>query len=261
LFRSILPFEVRRTRALSAEPPTKPLQLTDLFLQQLGWVQVNGVIVSRLGSQVDPTANVQLLGSAQQQENKKETLLLNKPLGILSGQPEDTGRTPAIQLCTADREHFRNEERRRATAPQLQRGWAVAGRLDVNSTGLLVLTQQGRIASHLIGPDSLVEKEYLVRIGNTGGSLDSDAVANDLLDRFEDGIDSDGEILKAKRVDVINEDQLRFVLTQGKHHQIRRMCASVGWSVKALKRVRIGQVTLSDLPLGKWRYLSKHEGF
>jgi 23S rRNA pseudouridine2604 synthase len=137
------------------------------------------------------------------------------------------------------------------------RGLAPAGRLDIDSTGLLVLTQDGRIARHLIGEDSRVEKEYLVRVEPLAeGSVREDAIA--LLNH---GLELDGQPLKPAKVSWQNEEQLRFVLREGKKRQIRRMCELVGYKVLALKRVRIGSVVLGQLPPGQWRYLGVHERF
>jgi 23S rRNA pseudouridine2604 synthase len=141
--------------------------------------------------------------------------------------------------------------------PQHLNHLAPAGRLDIDSVGLLVLTQDGRVAKQLVGEDSGVEKEYLVRVAKEdGGRLGDDGLA-----RLRHGLELDGEPLKPARVEWVNEDQLRFVLTEGKKRQIRRMCEAVGLQVLGLKRVRIGQVMLGDLPAGQWRYLRGDESF
>jgi 23S rRNA pseudouridine2604 synthase len=137
------------------------------------------------------------------------------------------------------------------------RGLAPAGRLDIDSVGLLVLTQDGRIARQLIGEDSDVEKEYLVRVQVAdGGALSAEGLA--LLNH---GLSLDGEALRPAQVEWVNDDQLRFVLKEGKKRQIRRMCEAVGLKVLGLKRVRIGGVMLGDLPPGHWRYLRGDERF
>src|SRR5690606_20086940 len=125
------------------------------------------------------------------------------------------------------------------------------GRLDIDSQGLLVLTQDGRIARALIGEDSTVDKEYLVRVH---GKLGANGLA--LLNH---GLMLDGQPLKPATVTWQNEDQLRFVLREGKKRQIRRMCEMVGLKVVGLKRVRIGGVMLGDLPPGQWRFLNRSE--
>jgi 23S rRNA pseudouridine2604 synthase len=133
------------------------------------------------------------------------------------------------------------------------RGLAVAGRLDIDSTGLLVLTQDGRVARTLIGEDSEIEKEYLVRVQ---GKLRPSG-----LELLNEGLSLDGKRLKRAQVQWQNDDQLRFILREGKKRQIRRMCELVGLTVLGLKRVRIGRVMLADLPVGQWRYLGQHESF
>jgi 23S rRNA pseudouridine2604 synthase len=133
------------------------------------------------------------------------------------------------------------------------KGLAPAGRLDIDSTGLLVLTQDGRVARQLIGDDSSVEKEYLVRVD---GLLDSHNLA--LLNH---GLSLDGKELRPAKVSWANHEQLSFVLKEGRKRQIRRMCELVGLRVTGLKRVRIGRVVLGDLPVGQWRFLRGSEGF
>ena len=133
------------------------------------------------------------------------------------------------------------------------KGLAPAGRLDIDSTGLLVLTQDGRIAKLLIGENSPIEKEYLVRVE---GKLSYED-----LDRLRHGLSLDGVALKPAQVSWQNEDQLRFVLREGRKRQIRRMCEMVGLRVLGLKRVRMGRVSLGPLPPGQWRYLKPGEQF
>ena len=116
-----------------------------------------------------------------------------------------------------------------------------------------MLTQDGRIAKQLIGEDSAIEKEYLVRVQ---GKL----VGNG-LNMLNHGLKLDGVALKPAKVSWQNEDQLRFILQEGKKRQIRRMCELVGLKVTGLKRVRIGKVKLGDLPSGQWRYLGADETF
>ena len=134
---------------------------------------------------------------------------------------------------------------------------APAGRLDIDSTGLLVLTQDGRIARHLIGDETKVEKEYLVRVT----PVQPGPVPESTLDRLRHGLELDGVQLRPARVSWQNEDQLRIVLREGRKRQIRRMCELVGLQVTGLKRVRIGSVALGPLPAGQWRYLRDDERF
>jgi 23S rRNA pseudouridine2604 synthase len=221
-----------------------------------GWVKVDGVIMDTLGTRIKPDAEIIISGYAYEQQAEQVTILLHKPVGYVSGQAED-GYQPAIVLVHPDNEWLDDPDLNEYHAKEFQRGFlhglAPAGRLDIDSTGLLVLTQDGRIARHLIGEDSSVEKEYLVRV--EGELSDAD------MKRLNHGLSLDGEKLKPAKVSWQNEDQLRFVLREGKKRQIRRMCEMVGLHVVGLKRVRIGSVNLGKLPIGQWRYLRTDERF
>jgi len=216
-----------------------------------GWVKVDGNVVDKLGVRVSPRARVEIDPTARDQQSESVTILIHKPIGYVSGQAED-GYEPAVAL-------IRPENRWSADPSLLQfkqahlRGLAPAGRLDIDSTGLLVLTQDGRVAKRLIGENSSVEKEYLVRVK---GSL-----AEAGMNRLRHGLSLDGVQLRPAQVSWQNSDQLRFVLRQGRKRQIRRMCELVGLEVIGLKRVRSGSVMLGSLPVGKWRYLRPDEQF
>ena len=221
-----------------------------------GWVKVDGVIMDTLGTRIKPDAEIVISGYAYEQQAEQVTILLHKPVGYVSGQAED-GYQPAIVLVHPDNEWLDDPDLNDHNAKEFQRGFlhglAPAGRLDIDSTGLLVLTQDGRIARHLIGEDSSVEKEYLVRVEGELSEAD--------MKRLNHGLSLDGEQLKPAKVSWQNEDQLRFVLREGKKRQIRRMCEMVGLHVVGLKRVRIGSVNLGKLPQGQWRYLRNDERF
>ena len=222
----------------------------DAYIER-GWVYVDGVMVSELGFRVLPDQKITLSQSAQKSQLALVTILLNKPVGYVSAQPEQ-GYRPAVSLINPDSRFAGDKSPLRFSAVHLK-GLAPAGRLDIDSQGLLVLTQDGRIAKTLIGDDSGVEKEYLVRVA---GQLPEKGLA-----LLKHGLSLDGEALKPAKVSWQNEDQLRLVLRQGKKRQIRRMCEQVGLTVLGLKRVRIGSVSLGDLPEGKWRYLRPDERF
>ncbi len=220
-----------------------------------GWVRVDGRVVAELGARVLPGQHVTVDAQARHEQARRVTVLLNKPVGYVSGQAED-GYEPAYVLVTA-RNQWREDRSGTRFVPTHLKNLAPAGRLDIDSVGLLVLTQDGRVARHLIGEDSAVEKEYLVRVEAAGEAALSDAG----LALLRHGLELDGEALAPARVEWVNEDQLRFVLTEGKKRQIRRMCEAVGLKVTGLKRVRIGRVMLGDLPAGQWRYLRADEAF
>jgi 23S rRNA pseudouridine2604 synthase len=220
-----------------------------------GWVRVDGEVVAELGARVLPTQQVTIDKRARTQQAQRVTVLLNKPVGYVSGQAED-GYEPAYVLVTPQN-RWADDPTDFAFQREHIRHLAPAGRLDIDSVGLLVLTQDGRIAKQLIGEHSMVEKEYLVRVA----PLEGERLSAEGLRLLNHGLELDGEALQPARVEWVNDDQLRFVLVEGKKRQIRRMCEAVGLKVTGLKRVRIGRVMLGDLPAGQWRYLGADESF
>ena len=260
-----------------------------------GWVLVNGR-VAEMGMQVAPDVKIEINKIAKGQQANLVTVLINKPLGLVSGQAED-GHEPAITLVQPHNRWAEDNARFFFHGSQLK-SLVPAGRLDIDSTGLLVLTQDGRVARQLIGEDAVMEKEYLVRVIYTGilntaaatsaaatyparpGQRpaaptqlsridDDDPISADVqsvfpaekLQLLRHGLSLDGQALKHAKVEWQNPEQLRFVLHEGKKRQIRRMCELVGLKVVGLKRVRIGKVMLGNLPVGQWRYLAPHERF
>ena len=226
-----------------------------------GWVKVNGQ-AAIMGKQVLPSDRIEVDPQANRHQATQVTVLLHKPMGFVSGQAED-GHTPAVTLIQANNRWAQDNARFFFHYSQL-RGLAPAGRLDIDSTGLLVLTQDGRVARQLIGEDGATEKEYLVRVSYAGGAVTTQvqqAFPAEQLQRLRHGLSLDGQALKPAQVSWENPEQLRFVLTEGKKRQIRRMCEQVGLLVVGLKRVRIGKVMLGNLPVGQWRYLAPHEKF
>ncbi|MGL4575895.1 MAG: pseudouridine synthase [Burkholderiaceae bacterium] len=219
-----------------------------------GWVRVNGQVVDVLGSRVQPGDAITIDPKAKHAQAQLATIIINKPVGYVSGQAED-GYEPAIVLITPENRWAEDKAPTHWNRAQMKH-LVPAGRLDIDSTGMLVLTQDGRIAKILIGEDSPIEKEYLVRVVR-GRDFDNDRA----IKLLNFGLELDGKKLKPARVSWQNEDQLRFVLREGKKRQIRRMCELVGLQVVGLKRVRIGRVPLSSLPEGQWRYLRDTERF
>jgi 23S rRNA pseudouridine2604 synthase len=215
-----------------------------------GWVKVDGHVVDVLGTRVRREARIEVDPRARAQQAELVTVILNKPIGYVSGQAED-GYEPATVLIRPEN-RWRGDASGRRFEPRHLEGLAPAGRLDIDSTGLMVYTQDGRIAKHLIGGND-VEKEYLVRVQ---GGLSAEGMA-----RLRHGLTLDGLKLKPAQVSWQNADQLRFGLREGRKRQIRRMCEIVGLKVTGLKRIRTGRVLLGALPIGQWRYLGVGEAF
>lgn len=223
------------------------------------WVQVNGQ-TAVLGQSVHLGDRIEVLREAEQQQRQQVTILINKPVGYVSGQAED-GHPPAASLVQA-RHRWQGCASRMRWGPEQLKGLAPAGRLDIDSIGLLVLTQDGRVAKALIGEHSEVDKEYLVRVSFGDRSADVQSVfPAERLALLRHGLSLDGQALRPAQVNWQNPEQLRFVLREGRKRQIRRMCEQVGLVVTGLKRIRIGRITLGELPIGQWRYLAAHERF
>ncbi|WP_085480411.1 pseudouridine synthase [Paraburkholderia susongensis] len=225
-----------------------------------GWVMVDGERVDTLGAKVFPDQRIDIDPAAEAAQSSQVTVLIHKPVGLVSGQAED-GYQPAITLVTPENRWEGDRSDIRFSVAHL-RQLAPAGRLDIDSTGLLVLTQDGRIAKQLIGGHSEVEKEYLVRVAYGEHTVDVEShFPADSLALLCHGLSLDDVPLRPAQVSWQNGEQLRFVLREGKKRQIRRMCELVGLEVIGLKRVRMGRVVLGALPPGQWRYLSEDESF
>jgi len=212
-----------------------------------GLVLVDGVTINVLGTKVDPNAKITLEAEAMQQQKRLVTIIINKPVGYVSAQPEPP-YIPAVRLITPENQFMPGKLK---LHPDHFKGLAAAGRLDIDSQGLLLFTQDGRVAKRLIGEDTDVEKEYLVRVEGP--------LPQAKLELLRHGLVLDGKTLKPAIVEWLNQDQLKFILKEGRKRQIRRMCEAVGLRVVGLKRVRIGKLPLGKLPEGQWRFLDEEE--
>ena len=226
----------------------------DEWIKQ-GWVRVDGQIISELGTKIRPEQKITIEKKAQTEQSQKVTILINKPVGFVSGQAED-GYKPAVTLIN-EKTRWSADKAKRQFHPRQLRSLVPAGRLDIDSVGLLVLTQDGRIAKQLINKETDIEKEYLVRVKH----MYPGKFPEEKLHLLRHGLKLDGKPLLPAKVSWQNEDQLRIVLREGNKRQIRRMCDAVGLKVIGLKRIRIGNIKLGNLPAGQWRYLDPSEKF
>ncbi|MCB0357663.1 MAG: rRNA pseudouridine synthase [Bdellovibrionales bacterium] len=220
-------------------------------LIEKGLVFVNGERVNTLGVKFPRGVEIKVNPVGRKLLAQKKTVILNKPLSYVSHADDENKYESAIDLINA--KNLMPNSPGVQDYKSLRQGLAPAGRLDIDSKGLLVLTQDGNIAKQIIGEDSKIEKEYLVRV--RGQILDNG------LNLLRHGLELDGYPLKPAKVDWLNKDQLKFVLIEGKKRQIRRMCEAVGLEVVGLKRVRIGRITLGSLREGQWRLLGPDEKF
>ncbi len=240
-----------RLSKLMAERGMCSRREADVYIER-GWVLVDGEPVTVLGTKVLPSQRIELDDRAFLSQSKQVTIIIHKPYGYVSSQPEKD-YPAAMELITPDRQ-WREDPSGIGFQPVHLKGLAPAGRLDIDSQGMLVMTQDGRVARQLIGEDSEpVEKEYVVRVEGE--------ITPSVLRRLRHGLELDGKPLKPAQVQPVAPQHLGIVLIEGKKRQIRRMCDLVGLKVTFLKRLRIGNVRLGDLPLGEWRYLGPEERF
>lgn len=214
-----------------------------------GWVKVNGIVIDALGSKVNPGDKIELDPRALNNQKGKMSIILNKPVGYVSHKTDDDYQTATSLLKNENKFHESVE------GPFLNRdntlGLAPVGRLDIDSKGLILFTQDGRIAKHIIGEDSEIEKEYIVKVDNK--------IHPSIPAKLKQGLKLDDKELKPAKVKIINDYTFNIILTEGKKRQIRRMCELVGLKVTSLKRVRIGKIKLGTLPEGQWRFLNENE--
>lgn len=218
-------------------------------LIERGLVLVDGVVMREQGCKAEPDADIRIAPGGTEELDAQVTILLHKPIGIVSTQPE-AGQTPASKLVTAQRVYGAVDAATLARATADPSSLAVAGRLDRASRGLLVMTQDGTIARRIIGGQG-VEKCYVVRTAEA---------ATDVQIRKLRGAQSlDDQLLLPMQVERVAEDTLRFILVEGRKHQIRRLCRRFGLNVVDLFRIAIGPLEIGDLPEGCWRVVRADE--
>ncbi|MEE2878858.1 MAG: pseudouridine synthase [Pseudomonadota bacterium] len=210
-----------------------------------GEVEVNGQKVTEPGHKIESGQTLTLGLAGAKALDEQLTAVLHKPVGYVSSQPEPE-QVPAARLI--------KKSNLVGTAPSLPKRdtqLAPLGRLDMDSRGLLLLSQDGVLAKAVIGPQSALDKEYLVTVK---GQVTPQAIG-----KLRHGLSLDGRRLKAAKVDQVSPGRLRFILREGRNRQIRRMCELVGLVVVDLYRTRIGPLELGNLQEGKWRALTNEE--
>ena len=209
-----------------------------------GAVLIDGERVSDAGRKISAGQTLVLNDRAELGLEAQISVMIHKPVGVVSAQP-DPGQTPAARLLTSERQAGSGSvPSSRASLPPL-------GRLDQDSRGLLMLSEDGVLAKAIIGPESGVDKEYVVTVAGK--------VTREKVQKLRHGLELDGRKLKPAKVTLQDVQVLRFVLNEGRNRQIRRMCELVELEVTDLIRVRIGPLLLGDLPEGKWRHLTAAE--
>ena len=214
-------------------------------LIESGAVFIDGEKVDDVGRKIAPGQTLVLNDRAEAGHAAQISVVIHKPAGLVSAQPEGD-QIPAARLLKRE-----NLFGHASIAPSSRASLAPMGRLDQDSRGLLVLSEDGVLAKAVIGPESQVDKEYVVTVK---GRVDRAKIA-----LLRHGLELDGRKLKPAKVKLEDTQVLRVVLTEGRNRQIRRMCELVQLEVTDLLRVRIGPLALGDLPEGKWRLLTGAE--
>jgi 23S rRNA pseudouridine2605 synthase len=198
-----------------------------------GKVTVNGT-VAILGQSADPEVDrIEVEGKPLPAVSQAVYLVLHKPRGYVTTLSDEKGRKTAAELV----------------ADCGRRVYPV-GRLDMDSEGLLLFTDDSDFANTLMHPSHQVEKSYLTWV---------EAYSEEALQRLKRPIELDGYRIRAPKVRVVKPGLLEITIHEGRNRQVRRMCDAAGMRVTRLKRVREGALALGDLPLGKWRYLTPAE--
>lgn len=215
-----------------------------------GRIVIDGTAISEPGHRIAPGQTLEVLAAAGSRPDATtrfdaaRTFVINKPVGYVSAHP-NPGEVPAVLMLTPQRDFASQAD------DYTHLSLAPLGRLDQDSHGLLLLSEDGVLAKAVIGPDSPVDKEYLVEVEGV--------VTPEKLKRLRTGITLDGRPLRRAVIQQLGPQSLRFVLREGRNRQIRRMCSAVGLDVVELERVRIGPVSLGTLPTGYWRLMTAEE--
>ena len=210
-----------------------------------GLVSIDGEVVEDVGRKILTGQTLVLADRATHKLDSSLTVMIHKPVGIVSSQP-DPGQVPAVRLLK--RETLWAHE---AVIPNFSNRLAPVGRLDMDSRGLLLMSEDGVVAKAVIGPQSELEKEYRVAIMGE--------ITEEKLELMRFGLELDGRELRPAHVEMISDQRIQVILQEGRNRQIRRMCELLEWKVVDLFRVRVGPITLGDMPEGCWRPLTSEE--
>ena len=203
-----------------------------------GKVLVNGKIVTELGTRVNTESDmVQVEGLLIKPEEQKLYIILNKPEGYVTTVKDERSRPTVLDIVKVKERIY------------------PIGRLDYNTSGLLLLTNDGDVYNRVIHPRQIINKTYIASVQGK--------IASETIDKFKTGIDIGDYITAPAKIEVLSSNKtsskVKIIIHEGKNRQIRRMCERVGNPVITLKRIKVGNIELGDLPIGSWRYLTEAE--
>lgn len=216
-----------------------------------GWVSVDGVVAEDPGTRVQDEQDVVLHPDAKAEEIPPVTILLHKPAGYNAGIGSD-GK-PALSLVTAETLLPADHGKQVRFLKRHTQNLTIASPLETMASGLVVYTQDFRIARKLVEEGMRVENEYIVEV--------SGAISEGGLALLNHGLPFNGKPIAPMKVSWQNETRLRFAAKGVKPGQLEHMCRMVGLKVVGMKRIRIGRLPMAGLPAGQWRYLHDYERF
>lgn len=198
-----------------------------------GRVKINDVVVTNLGEKVSDIDVVKVDEKVLQKESRKVYIVLNKPKGYVTTNSDEYNRKNVIDLIHEDVRVY------------------PIGRLDMDTEGLLLLTNDGEFSNNIMHPRNKIEKTYIVTTDTN--------VTNDQIEHLKNGVDIGDYITRPAKVKKIGKDKIQIIISEGKNRQVRRMCEAVNINLLNLRRVQIGNITLGTLQSGKYRYLTEQE--
>jgi len=208
----------------------------DILISQ-GKIKINGKVVNLLGVKVVPEKDVvEYKGKILKLKENNTYILLNKPKGYITTTKDEMGRKTVLNLLPQD-------IRKKRIFP--------VGRLDKDTTGLLILTDDGELANKLMHPSNNVEKTYIVTLNKTFRKTDRRILLT--------GIEDEGEILKAKSLNQNDNNQVELTLGEGRKREIKRMFRKLGYQAIQIKRIEYAFLTLQGVEEGKYRKLTEKE--
>ena len=203
-----------------------------------GKVKVNDSTITELGFKIDPNIDiVKFEDHIVTPERNKIYIALNKPIGYISTVKDEKKRKTILDLVSIDERIY------------------PIGRLDCNTSGLILLTNDGDIYNKLMHPSRVLDKTYIAIVNGI--------VGEDKIKKLCSGVDIGGYITAPAKAEILsinnNKTKIKIVIHEGKNRQVRRMCDAIKHPVINLRRISIGEIKLNNLPLGRWRYLDQHE--
>ncbi len=202
-------------------------------------VKVNDIIINELGTKIDTDKDkVYVDNKLIKPEDKKIYIALNKPTGYITTASDEKGRKTVIDLINIGERIY------------------PIGRLDANTSGILLLTNDGEVFNKVIHPRNHIKKTYICKVNGIPSKEKLETLAN--------GVDIGGYITKKAEVNLLKKTKeknaiLKITISEGKNRQVRKMCLAIGHNVITLKRISVGNIKLNDLIYGKWRYLTTEE--